>query len=193
MRKTAAILCLMSLSGFSIGPVENLGLPEKDIPKKPTESLSKESFESFTYNVSATNYHAVEGQTDATPFITADGSRIIPQKLKAGEQRWIAVSQDFIKKGILNYGDTVIIKVTDKTYWKYSGEQYGYEPARLIDKRFEKVRKKMEGKWVVHDCMNRRFKKKIDFLVPVDEKILSGYWGGIQLKFKKKKNDVIRG
>ena len=88
------------------------------------------------YNVTVTMYYAVVGQCDNSPLITADGSKINPKK--ASEHKWIAVSQDMLKKngGQLEYGDFVEIKGT--------GEK--------------------DGVYQVHDCMNKRFKNYIDIL-----------------------------
>lgn len=91
-----------------------------------------------TVDVLSACYNPVPGQTDSTPLITADGSKIDLEKLQNNELRWIAVSQDFIKNGRLKYGDTVII--------------------------FHSAVPHMSGKWVVRDCMNKRYKKTIDFL-----------------------------
>lgn len=43
-----------------------------------------------------TVYHPVKSQTDDTPLITADGSRIDLQKLKRREIRWCAISRDLL-------------------------------------------------------------------------------------------------
>ena len=43
-----------------------------------------------------TVYHPVKSQTDDTPLITADGSRIDLQKLKHREIRWCAISRDLL-------------------------------------------------------------------------------------------------
>ena len=51
--------------------------------------------------------------------------------------KWIAVSRDLLN--VYNYGDTINVYDQNKTY---------------------------TGKWVIHDCMNERFRNKIDFLVP---------------------------
>lgn len=136
------------------------------------------------FSVSATNYHPIESETDKTPFLTADGSRIIPHKIISGEQRWIAVSQDFIRQGIVQYGDTVIIEVNPQSYWKYSGEQFGKTPAYL--KKNKDVVREMEGEWVVRDCMNKRYRKCIDFLVMPNSSKIKGYWGSITMKVKRK-------
>ena len=42
--------------------------------------------------VTATIYHAVPGQTDDTPFVTASNSKINPENPQG--HRWIAVSRD---------------------------------------------------------------------------------------------------
>lgn len=43
-----------------------------------------------------TVYHPVKSQTDDTPLITADGSRIDLRKLKRREIRWCAISRDLL-------------------------------------------------------------------------------------------------
>jgi len=92
-------------------------------------------------NVKATMYHPVEAQCDDDPLITADGSVIDPYSVS--EWNWIAVSQDMLKKngGIFNYGDKVYISGTHK-----------------------------DGVYTIHDCMNRRFTYKIDFLENIGTK-----------------------
>ena len=101
---------------------------------------------SKTREVDYTVYNALPGQTDNTPNITADMSVIDNHKVISGEQRWIAVSRDLLKE--FNYGDSVVISgCNDKKY---------------------------NGKWVIHDTMNKRFKNKIDFLVPKNIKLGKG-------------------
>ena len=91
--------------------------------------------------VDATMYHPVEAQCDSDPLVTADGSIIDPYKVS--DWNWIAVSQDMLKKngGIFNYGDQVYISGTHK-----------------------------DGLYTIHDCMNRRFTYKIDFLENIGTK-----------------------
>jgi len=86
--------------------------------------------------VNATMYHPVEAQCDDNPLITADGSLIDPYNVS--DWNWIAVSQDMLVRngGILNYGDSVLIKGTEHK----------------------------DGIYYIHDCMNKRAKYKIDFL-----------------------------
>lgn len=151
--------------------------PRMEFSKKEPVPINKKF-------VSATNYHAVESQCDDTPLITADGSRIDTSLLNRGKIRWVAVSQDFIKGNKLKYGDTIWVTVTDDTYFKFSGEQKGLTPAYV--KNYKKVKSKMEGPWIVHDCMNSRFKNKIDFLVSSKERYLRGYFGKVHISWKKK-------
>ena len=56
--------------------------------------------------VTATIYHAVEGQTDSTPFVTASGKHINPNN-PAGH-RWIAVSRDLEPLGYV-FGCKVMV------------------------------------------------------------------------------------
>lgn len=92
--------------------------------------------------VIGTIYNAVEGQCDADPLVTADNSKINLTVLKTGSLRWVALSRDLLKRwgGPYNYGDTIHVYHTDS---------------------------RIRGKWVVHDTMNARFKKRMDFLVDV--------------------------
>jgi hypothetical protein len=90
--------------------------------------------------VIGTYYNPVSGQCDDSPLITADNSKINLKGLKERDFRWVALSRDLIKRwgGPFDYGDTV--------YVHHSNSQ-------------------VRGLWIVHDCMNRRFRKRIDFLV----------------------------
>jgi hypothetical protein len=92
-----------------------------------------------------TYYNPVPEQCDNSPLITADGSKIDLDKLKNREIRWVALSRDLLKRwgGPLDHGDTITITHNN--------------PA-------------INGKWVVHDCMNRRYKKRMDFLVALGNK-----------------------
>ena len=86
--------------------------------------------------VTATMYYPVVGQTDNTPNITADGSKINVQK--AGQHKWIAVSRDLLERwgGSFKYGDKV----------------------RIVGAGHK------DGIYEIHDTMNKKWKNKIDFL-----------------------------
>ena len=89
-----------------------------------------------TYNVTATMYRPTRYETDSSPNITADGTRI--NISKAGSYRYIAVSRDMLKRwgGPFDYGDYVVIEGT----------------------------KDHDGIWQIKDTMNPRFTNRIDFL-----------------------------
>jgi 3D (Asp-Asp-Asp) domain-containing protein len=86
--------------------------------------------------VTVTMYHPVTRQTDSTPNILADGTRI--RVHKASEYRFIAVSRNLLKRwgGWLDYGDFIYLRGTD-------------------DK---------DGMYQVRDSMNARFVNRIDIL-----------------------------
>jgi 3D (Asp-Asp-Asp) domain-containing protein len=97
-----------------------------------------------SYTVTATVYQAVAGQTDATPFITADNSRIRPRY--GSHTRWLALSPDLLKQGggKFDYGDKVQVG--------------GVSP-------------QLDGVYTVHDTMNRRHRHRIDILTHRREKL----------------------
>ena len=86
--------------------------------------------------MTVTMYEPVRYQTDSTPNILADGTRI--RVHKASEYRFIAVSRNLLKRhgGFLDYGDFVLLKGTNQ---------------------------KKDGVYQVRDTMNKRF-KSIDIL-----------------------------
>ncbi len=87
-------------------------------------------------SVTVTMYEPVSYQTDSTPNILADGTRIRVQK--ASEYRFIAVSRNLLKRhgGWLDYGDFVLLKGTNHK----------------------------DGVYQVRDTMNKRFVNRIDIL-----------------------------
>jgi 3D (Asp-Asp-Asp) domain-containing protein len=80
-----------------------------------------------TYIVTATVYHAVEGQCDDSPLVTASGARISSAK-SAYDHRYIAVSRDLLD--VFPYG--TIIEVSG------CGELDGvYTVADTLNKRYK--------------------------------------------------------
>ncbi|MEB3150287.1 MAG: hypothetical protein VKL60_14905 [Sphaerospermopsis sp.] len=102
-----------------------------------------------------TVYNPTSGQTDSTPLITASNAVIDTVKLRKGKLRWLALSRDFLTRwgGKINYGDTIEILSDDSD---------------------------IKGLWIVHDTMNKRYKKSGDILTYNRKK---GLWKNI--KFKK--------
>ena len=93
-------------------------------------------YETEGMNVTVTMYEPVRYQTDSTPNILADGTRIRVQK--ASEYRFIAVSRNLLKRhgGWLDYGDFFLLKGTNHK----------------------------DGVYQVRDTMNKRFVNRIDIL-----------------------------
>ena len=89
------------------------------------------------YEVTATIYHAVRCQTDRTPHITADGTRIDTRN--ASKYRYVALSRNLLARwgGPFEYGDYIIVEGCNGKY---------------------------DGIWQVKDTMNERFHNRIDFL-----------------------------
>ena len=87
-------------------------------------------------DVTVTMYHPVRQQTDRTPNILADGTKITVHK--ASEYRYVAVSRNLLKRwgGWLDYGDFIILTGTDGK----------------------------DGVYQVKDTMNKRFVNRIDIL-----------------------------
>ena len=96
-----------------------------------------DKYETEGMNVTVTMYEPVRYQTDSTPNILADGTRI--RVHKASEYRFIAVSRNLLKRhgGWLNYGDFILLKGTNQ---------------------------KKDGVYQVRDTMNKRFVNRIDIL-----------------------------
>ena len=90
----------------------------------------------ISFNVTVTTYNPTERQTDSTPNITADGTRINPRK--ATNYRYVALSRDLISRwgGPFEYGDYVVIEGTDG--W--------------------------DGVYQVRDTMNPRWTNRVDIL-----------------------------
>ena len=117
----------------------------KDIYKKQIEELQNENtllreqvaeIKLEGMNVTVTMYHPTRYQTDSTPNILADGTRITVHR--ASEYKYIAVSRNLLKRwgGWLDYGDFIVLKGT-------GGK---------------------DGVYQVKDTMNKRFVNRIDIL-----------------------------
>ena len=103
--------------------------------------------------VTATIYHAVPEQTDSTPNITASGYEINMKDPLS--DRIIAVSWDLENEYKFKMGDMVHISGTGV----------------------------LDGIWFVRDRMNKRFRKRIDFLVP--QAMKGGKWENVIITHQK--------
>jgi len=111
-----------------------------DENKRLSERLDE--YETEGMHVTVTMYQPVRYQTDSTPNILADGTRIRTQQ--ASKYKFIAVSRNLLKRwgGWLDFGDFVLLKGTDHK----------------------------DGVYQVRDVMNKRFVNRIDILESVDVK-----------------------
>ncbi|RTQ45883.1 hypothetical protein EJV47_23935 [Hymenobacter gummosus] len=107
-----------------------------------------------TYRVTATIYMADARQTDDEPLVTADNSRIPAHA--SSKIRWIALSRDLLEKwgGPFAFGDSVQV----------SG-----------------ISAELDGTYIIHDTMNRRFKHGIDLLVGKHEDFY-GRWTDVRIR-----------
>ena len=110
------------------------------VSEPDTLSIDPDWVYSTWIDVTVTIYHAVEGQTDDTPHITADGTWIDVRN--AGDYRYCALSRDLLSRwgGIYSYGDMV--------YVQDAGHFSGF--------------------WIVKDTMHQRWKNRVDLLVDQD-------------------------
>lgn len=107
-----------------------------------------------TYRVTATIYMADARQTDDEPLVTADNSRIPAHA--SSKTRWIALSRDLLERwgGPFAFGDSVQVRG---------------------------ISAELDGTYIIHDTMNRRFKHGIDLLVGKHED-LYGRWTNVRIQ-----------
>lgn len=101
-------------------------------------------FKGSVYSLdTATMYNPVASQCDSDPLVTASMLKIKPWK--ASKQKYVALSRDMLKRwgGPFDLKDSVVI----------SGAGH------------------KDGIYIVADVMNKRFKRKVDFLETVGTKI----------------------
>jgi 3D (Asp-Asp-Asp) domain-containing protein len=137
-------------------PVDKIEEPAAEwhlvAPNRTITKLDQEPAKE-TFTVSASVYYPVPGQTDSTPYITADGSRI--NKNDPKKHRWLAVSRDLHSRwgGEISYGDSLHV-------------------TGLSDE--------LDGLYIVRDVMNQRIRNRIDILVGQQDDVM-GYWKGVKV------------
>jgi len=149
MKKNKYILGLVVvLITYANGIISTKFLSDKNIQlqslvdenKRLSDKLNE--YETEGIHVTVTMYQPVERQTDSTPNILADGTRIRTQD--ASNYKFIAVSRNLLKRwgGWLDYGDFILLKDTDGK----------------------------DGVYQVRDTMNPRWVNRIDILESIDVK-----------------------
>ena len=93
-------------SKFYSGEVDKLLVENKDLHNDLSE------FYKYRVEVDVTMYQPVYPQTDSSPNITADGTRI--RISKASDYKYVALSRNLLKRwgGPFDYGDFILIKGT---------------------------------------------------------------------------------
>ncbi|WP_187270020.1 hypothetical protein [Pontibacter qinzhouensis] len=126
----------------------NIAKPKTIAEQEPTADATPEPI-----TVTATVYFPEPGQTDDTPFITADGSKI--NEKNPGKHRWIAVSRDLHERwgGEISYGDSLVV----------SG-----------------ISDDLDGLYIVRDTMHKRIRNRIDILVGRQDEVM-GKWKNVQI------------
>ena len=149
MKKNKYILGLaVVLITYADGIISTKFLSDKNIQlqslvdenKRLSDKLNE--YETEGMHVTVTMYQPVRYQTDSTPNILADGTRIRTQD--ASNYKFIAVSRNLLKRwgGWLDYGDFILLKGTDGK----------------------------DGVYQVRDTMNPRWVNRIDILESIDVK-----------------------
>lgn len=150
MKKLALLISILL---YSCNNIFNFKVKEELFP-----TTNKKQSEITIDNIVGTVYHLDKKQCDSNPYETADGTNLKGKDIN--KLRYVALSRDLIKdsyrdklhnvkgqwKGQIEFGDTITI-VSDN--------------------------KLLCGKWIVKDVMNKRFKKKIDFMQDKE----SGFYG----------------
>ena len=149
MKKNFSLLLLgIVLITYANGIVTTKFLNDKNIliqsltDRNNILSEKLNEYEAEGMNVTVTMYQPVSYQTDSTPNILADGTKIRTQE--ASNYKFIAVSRNLLKRwgGWLDYGDFIILKGTDEK----------------------------DGVYQVRDTMHPRWVNRIDILESIDVK-----------------------
>ena len=146
--KKQALALFMVLFVYANGIISTKFLSDKNIQiqslSDENKRLAKElnKYETEGMHVTVTMYQPVSYQTDSTPNILADGTRI--RTKEASNYKFIAVSRNLLKRwgGWLDYGDFVLLKGTTEK----------------------------DGVYQVRDTMNPRWVNRIDILESIDVK-----------------------
>jgi len=148
MNKNIILGLAIVLVTYANGVVSTKFLNNKNIELKSLIDENKRlsgklnKYETEGIHVTVTMYQPVARQTDSTPNILADGTKIRTQD--ASNYKFIAVSRNLLKRwgGWLDYGDFILLRGTDGK----------------------------DGVYQVRDTMNSRWVNRIDILESIDVK-----------------------
>ena len=119
-KAVAGVLAVTLVNGFfstnMMGKYKNMYSSKVEYLKLENERLSDElsHYNKYGIEVDVTMYQPVYPQTDDTPNITADGTRI--RIGKASQYKFVALSRNLLKRwgGPFDYGDLILIKGTGR-------------------------------------------------------------------------------
>jgi hypothetical protein len=154
MRWLLIIILSLTLIAFIHQHIKDI--EEKEMLRNDLFELmcEKDSIASIEeHYVIGTYYNPVIEQTNMDCLFTANMSYIDTIALKNYQLRWVAISRDLLK--YYNFNDTIIIHSNNPN---------------------------INGLWIIKDVMNKKYQKRIDFLVPLNDTLQIGK---IALKIKK--------
>lgn len=138
------ILMIMFCLGYSINysnaiieECQAVQIPPKEKVETQLVKTAKKEVNKIVTHVTLTCYQPVAAQCNADYLHTADNSEIDLKKLKSGNLKWVAISQDLL--WLIPMGSKV----------KISDEESG----------------KVYGTYIVKDKMNKRWNHRMDILV----------------------------
>ena len=131
-----SFIAMLGLTSYYSNTMDRLYIENSKLQDRVWEF--EEDLNLGRHNVTVTMYNPTRGQTDKTPNITADGTKINPNK--ASSYRYVALSRNLLSRwgGPFDYGDYVVIEGTDDGKW--------------------------DGLYQVRDTMNAKWVKRVDIL-----------------------------
>lgn len=167
MRQPLILMVILIPSHLGSSTTIHNGVSDLNTPKIDTKTKEEIHFNTEE-TVFVSYYHAVSSQTDDTPLITADMSKIDTNVVD--DLRWCAITRDmhsrFDNTQCISFGDTIIIVFEDSI-----------------------TQKEIGGKYVVHDIMSKRYEHGIDILISEErskKKVFNiGRWKNVKIKYSR--------
>ena len=106
-----SVVCILLVGTVCSSIIDELYAENEVLQQRVWELEEQNGFQHF--KVTVTMYNPTREQCDGTPTITADGTKINPDK--ATSYRYVALSRDLLDRwgGPFNYGDYIVIEGTD--------------------------------------------------------------------------------
>lgn len=150
------LIVILSLTLIAFMDQHISDMKEKEMLRNELFDLMQEK-DSISYveehYVIGTYYNPVIEQTNMDCLFTANMSFIDTVALKNYQLRWVAISRDLLE--YYNFNDTIEVHSNNIN---------------------------VNGLWIIKDVMNKRYQKRVDFLVPLNDTLKIGK---MSLKIKK--------